>query len=66
MLESLERNGVSIATGCRQGECGTCARRLVSGKVQTETEEGLNDELRLHGFILPCVSRPLGDIALDA
>lgn len=66
VLESLERNGVLIPTGCRQGECGTCAHRLLAGKVKMEAEGGLNDELRSRGFILPCVSRPLGDITLDA
>lgn len=66
VLESLERNGVMIPTGCRQGECGTCAHRLLAGKVKMEAEGGLNEELRLRGFILPCVSRPLGDITLEA
>jgi hypothetical protein len=31
-----------------------------------EAEEALNDELRSEGFILPCVSRPLSDLTLDA
>jgi ferredoxin-NADP reductase len=65
VLESSERNSVLIPSGCRQGICGTCATRLISGKVQMETEEGLNEELRSHNFILPCVSRPLSDITLD-
>ena len=66
LLESSEKNGVLIPSGCRQGVCGTCRTRLLSGRVRMETEEALNDELRSQGFILPCVSRPLGDITLDA
>jgi len=66
LLESSERNGVLIPSGCRQGSCGTCATKLLRGKVKMETEEGLNDELRSLGFILPCVSRPQSDITLDA
>jgi len=31
-----------------------------------DAEEVLTDELRAEGFILPCVSRPLSDITLDA
>jgi hypothetical protein len=31
-----------------------------------EREEALNDELRSLGYILPCVSRALSDITLDA
>ncbi len=66
LLESSEKNGVLIPSGCRQGVCGTCATRLLSGNVKMEREEALNDEMRSRGFILPCVSRPLGDITLDA
>lgn len=66
LLESSERNGVLIPSGCRQGACGTCATRLLSGRVHMETEEALNEELRSRGFILPCVSRPLSDVTLDA
>jgi len=66
LLESAEKNGLLIPSGCRQGVCGTCATRLLRGKVQMDAEEALNDELRSEGFILPCVSRPLSDITLDA
>ena len=61
-----ERNGVLLPSGCRQGACGTCATRLLSGKVRSETEEALNDAQRAQGVILPCVSRPLTDVTLDA
>lgn len=66
LLESSEKNGVLIPSGCRQGSCGTCMTRLISGRVKMENEEALNEDLRARGFILPCVSRPLGDITLDA
>ena len=66
LLESSEKNGVLLPSGCRQGVCGTCARRLLSGKVRMETEEALSDAQRSQGVILPCVSRPLSDITLDA
>ena len=65
VLNSLERNGVLIPSGCRQGSCGTCTTKLLSGKVQMESEEALTDKLRSQGFILPCVSRPLSDITLE-
>jgi stachydrine N-demethylase, reductase component len=66
LLESSEKNGVLIPSGCRLGSCGTCATKLLSGKVKMEREEALNDELRSLGYILPCVSRALSDITLDA
>jgi ferredoxin len=66
VLEIAERNALSIPYGCRQGICGTCATRLLSGSVRMEREEGLSENLRVQGYILPCVSRALGDIKLDA
>jgi len=65
VLEGAEKNGVLLPSGCRQGNCGTCATKLVSGNVQVEAAEALNDEMRSQGFILPCVSRALSDITLD-
>jgi glycine betaine catabolism B len=66
LLESAERNGVLLPSGCRQGQCGTCATRLLNGKVEMATEEALTDEQRSQGFVLPCVSRPVTDLILDA
>jgi len=66
VLEGAEKNGVLMPSGCRQGSCGTCATKLLSGNVQMEAAEALSDEMRSQGFILPCVSRPLTDITLDA
>ncbi len=66
LLESAERNGVLLPSGCRQGQCGTCATKLLNGKVEMATEQALTDEQRSQGFILPCVSRPVTDLTLDA
>lgn len=66
LLESAERNGVVMPSGCRQGECHTCMTRLLTGKVQMAVEGALSDELKSQGFILPCISRPLTDVTLDA
>jgi ferredoxin-NADP reductase len=66
LLESCENNGMLLPSGCRQGSCGTCATKLLNGDVHMEQKEGLNDDLRSQGYILPCVSRPLGDVTLDA
>jgi len=66
LLESAERNGVLLPSGCRQGQCGTCATRLLNGKVEMVTEGALTDEQRSQGIILPCVSRPVTDLTLDA
>jgi ferredoxin-NADP reductase len=66
LLEFAETVGVSIPYSCRQGQCGTCATRLLQGSVSMETEDGLSAEQKRAGFILPCVSKVHGSISIDA
>jgi ferredoxin-NADP reductase len=66
LLEFAETVGVSIPFGCRQGQCGTCATRLLQGQVTMEADDGLSVEQKRAGFILPCVSRVHESITIDA
>jgi ferredoxin-NADP reductase len=66
LLELAEANGVQIPFGCRQGQCGTCATRLLRGSVHMDTEIGLTAEQKNAGYVLPCVSRPEGSVVLAA
>jgi ferredoxin-NADP reductase/mono/diheme cytochrome c family protein len=66
LLETAELNGISIPFSCRQGQCGTCATRLLGGQVEMEREDGLQPAQKAQGFILPCMARPQGDVRLDA
>jgi ferredoxin-NADP reductase len=64
LLDLAEKNGVRIPYGCRQGQCGTCATRVLSGTVQMEVEAGLTAEQKSAGYVLPCVSRAEGTVVL--
>jgi ferredoxin-NADP reductase len=66
LLDLAERNEVQIPYGCRQGLCGTCATRLLSGTVQMDVEAGLTAEQKNAGYVLPCVSRAEGTVVLAA
>jgi len=44
LLDLAEKNGVQIPYGCRQGQCGTCATRVLTGTVQMDLEAGLTAE----------------------
>jgi ferredoxin len=57
LLDLAERNGVQIPYGCRQGLCGTCATRVLSGTVQMDVDAGLTAEQKNAGYVLPCVGR---------
>jgi len=66
LLDAAERNGVQIPFGCRQGQCGTCATRVLSGTVHMDVEAGLTAEQKKAGYVLPCVSRAEGTVVLSA
>jgi ferredoxin-NADP reductase len=66
LLDLAEQNGVQIPFGCRQGQCGTCATRVLSGAVQMDVEAGLTAEQKDAGYVLPCVSRAAGTVVLSA
>jgi ferredoxin-NADP reductase len=66
LLEVAEKNGVQIPYGCRQGLCGTCATRLMSGTVQMDVDAGLTPEQKNAGYVLPCVSRVKGTVVVAA
>jgi ferredoxin len=55
LLELAEAHGIAMQSDCRAGSCGTCAVRLVSGKVRylqpVEAELG-------EGQVLPCSCVP--------
>jgi ferredoxin-NADP reductase len=66
LLDLAEKNGVQIPYGCRQGLCGTCATRVLSGTVEMDVEAGLTAEQKNDGYVLPCVSRTSGTVVVAA
>ena len=63
LLDLALANGVQIESGCRAGNCGTCAVAIKSGKVTYLTEHGAELEA---GTCLTCIAAPDGDLVLDA
>jgi ferredoxin-NADP reductase len=66
LLEAAERCEVPIPSSCRQGQCGTCAVKLLQGQVRMDVEDGLDPEQKSQGYVLTCVGRAIGDVTLDA
>jgi ferredoxin len=62
LLEVFEHHDVDVEYQCREGYCGSCRMRLVSGAVEY-SEKPLafisDDE------ILPCCCMPVGDIEIE-
>src|SRR6202051_1751273 len=66
LLDLAEKNGVQMPYGCRQGLCGTCATRVLSGSVEMDVEVGLTAEQKNAGYVLPCVSRTSETVVVAA
>ncbi len=66
LLDLAEKNEVQIPYGCRQGLCGTCATRVLSGTVHMDVDAGLTVEQKNAGYVLPCVSRAEGTVVVAA
>jgi len=66
LLETAELNGINIPSSCRQGQCGTCTTRLLSGVATMDCEDGLEPALKAQGCVLACVARAQGNVRIDA
>ncbi len=66
ILQILEKNGISVPSSCRSGECGFCRSFLKSGRIYVPK---VVDGRRLADFkfggIHPCVTFPLSDIEIE-
>lgn len=54
--------GLNPPYSCREGQCSTCAIRLLEGEVKMLNNEVLDDEDLDDGIRLACQSLPVTDI----
>ncbi|MCL4409614.1 class I ribonucleotide reductase maintenance protein YfaE [Aliidiomarina haloalkalitolerans] len=62
LLETIEAAGIEARFHCRNGFCGACRTRLISGNVHYTTEPLAYVRT---GDILPCVCRPSTNIEIE-
>jgi ferredoxin len=65
LLEIAEAAGVPMPSSCRDGECGKCRARLLSGEVDMRHRGGIAARQVELGYVLTCCSRPLTDVVLE-
>lgn len=63
LLVCAGKNKVSLESGCRTGACGSCAIKLLRGKVRYTREPQFDMQ---SNEILPCVCVPESDLEVDA
>lgn len=67
MLQALESAGIGVLASCREGICGSCEVRVVSGQPD-HRDQVLDDETKVKLKVMyPCVSRATSDrLVIDA
>jgi len=67
VLTAALRQGVMLPYGCKNGACGSCKGRIVSGAVDYGHYHArvLTEEERAHGKALFCQAKPLGELVIE-
>ena len=67
VLEAAIEAGVNLPYGCRNGACGSCKGKVISGQVMHDDYQSsaMTDEELLAGNALFCCARPLEDLVIE-
>ncbi|WP_367065259.1 CDP-6-deoxy-delta-3,4-glucoseen reductase [Oryzisolibacter sp. LB2S] len=68
ILTAAIRSGVGLPYGCKDGACGSCKCRKLSGSVVhgEHQHKALSVEEEEAGYVLTCCARPLTDVVLES
>jgi ferredoxin len=65
ILNAAVAAGERLPYSCRNGECGSCVAKLVSGTVAHPDATVLTPSQRNRGFILLCLAAPTADCSIE-
>ncbi|MGD8644425.1 MAG: CDP-6-deoxy-delta-3,4-glucoseen reductase [Chromatiales bacterium] len=67
VLEAGLRQGFALPYGCRNGACGSCKGRLLSGEVDhgSTRHSALTEQEEADGYALFCQAVPLTDLTIE-
>ncbi len=68
ILSAGIRQGIGLPYGCKDGACGSCKCKLLSGSVQhgTHQSKALTPEEEASGLVLTCCAVPQSDLVLES
>ncbi len=68
ILSAGIRQGVNLPYGCKDGACGSCKCRKLSGTVShgAHQSKALSDEEASQGFVLTCCATAQSDVVLES
>ncbi len=64
ILDMAEIAGISLPSGCKQGNCSACLVKVIAGKVDQSEQTFLQGSEIEAGFVVSCVAYPLSDCVL--
>ncbi|WP_353234517.1 CDP-6-deoxy-delta-3,4-glucoseen reductase [Diaphorobacter ruginosibacter] len=68
ILHAAIRNGVGLPYSCKDGSCGSCKCRKLSGSVvhKEHSDKALSETEEEAGYVLTCSARALTDVVLES
>ena len=68
LLAAGIRQGIGLPYGCKDGACGSCKCKKLSGTVVhgTHQSKALSPEEEAAGFVLTCCGVPQSDVVLES
>jgi CDP-4-dehydro-6-deoxyglucose reductase len=68
ILQGALNNGIGLPYGCRNGACGSCKGKVVSGTIDygKYSTSALSEEDKARGMALFCCARPQSEVVIEA
>lgn len=68
ILNAAMRQGVGLPYGCKNGACGSCKGKLVTGEIshRPHQDKALSSEEESKGWSLFCCATPHSDVTIEA
>ncbi|MDM0114224.1 CDP-6-deoxy-delta-3,4-glucoseen reductase [Variovorax sp. J22R133] len=68
ILSAAIRQGIGLPYGCKDGACGSCKCKKLSGEVEigAHQSKALSADEQLNGYVLTCCSVPKTDVVLES
>jgi CDP-4-dehydro-6-deoxyglucose reductase len=66
ILEAALRHGLTLPYGCKDGACGSCKGKVVTGSIDHGKGQALKDEEKAAGMALFCCARAQSDLVIES